>query len=292
MTTVHVLVNPASKRGEVDGSKVVEQLESLGYDTVVIRPDSAADVASQIQESGTTIDRLVVVGGDGVIHHMLGAVAQTDISVGIVPSGTGNDFARSLGLPKRRTDAVVAALGDAEPVDLLRVRMSNGSARWVASVLTAGFSGRVNRVANSLAFPKGQQKYTVATLMEVRRLEAFHLEMSVGNEQYAGRCTFFAVANTRHFGGGMAICPAADPSDSRLDVTVVGEVSRTALLLMLPTVFPGRHIGHRAVSLFTGRSVSITLDEELWADGEPLGVGSAEIELVEGAVRIAGLNPA
>ncbi len=286
---MHVLVNPTARSAASDREKVGDQLRRLGHSPVILEPASVAQIAPLIRKHLAAIKRLIVVGGDGLIHHALPAVAQTEIPIGIVPSGTGNDFARALGLPKRRKQAVeVAAQADPQPVDLIKVDLAAGPGRWVATVLTAGFSGRVNQTANELKFPPGQQKYTVATLIEAKRLKAFDLGIVINGKQLSRRCSFFAVGNTSHFGGGMAICPTANPFDSRLDLTLVGEVSRLALLRMLPTVFAGRHVRHKDVLQLTGGSATLTLDELLWADGELLGSGPADLVVVPRSLQVAG----
>lgn len=230
---------------------------------------------------------MVAVGGDGLIHHALPALAGTDIILGMVPSGTGNDFARGLGLPSRRRRATRRALDRARSVDLLRVDFADGVSAIAATVVTAGFSGRVNRTANERSFPRGQLRYTVASFTELRRLTSFDLEFGEPSP-LSGRSTILAVANTRFFGGGMSIAPAADPTDGCFDVVVVGDVPAWQLALVLPTVFVGQHVRHPQVRTDRARIASIRQDEEVWADGEPIGRGSFTVEVIPEALRVAG----
>ncbi len=211
--------------------------------------------------------------------------------MGVIAAGTGNDFARALGLPDDPVDAVAAALADPAPVDLLAIRRGS-AASLAATVVTGGFSGRVNARANGLRFPRGQQRYTVATLAELARLEAVAVELVVDGDVHRLDASLFAIANTRYFGGGMAICPDADPTDGLLDVTVVGAVSRFELARVLPRVFSGRHVDHPAVTVFRGQRIELLTDVDLWADGEPLPVDStggwATFTVAPGALRVAG----
>lgn len=268
-------------------------IEAAGHSVVPLHPTGPADIAETVAKARADgMERLVVAGGDGLIHHVLPALATTDVILGIVPVGTGNDFARALGLPSRLPAAVAAALGPARPVDL--VAADDG--RWAATVVTGGFSGQVNARANNLRFPPGQQRYTVATLAELRRLRPVTLTLTIpaGEGEEGGSelveqhsATLFAVANTRYFGGGMAICPAARPDDGLLDVTIVGPVSPFQLARMLPTVFPGRHVRHHAVVTRRARRIHVETDANLWADGEPFGSGG-RLEAAAGALRVAG----
>ncbi len=204
-------------------------------------------------------ERVVAVGGDGLIHHSLPALVGTGIVLGIVPSGTGNDFARSLGLPRRRRSSTLRSVGPDCAIDLLRVAFSDGTSALAATVVTAGFSGRVNKTANDRSFPRGQLKYTAASFTELRRLRSSAVVVE-GSPELSGPCTMLAVANTRHFGGGMAIAPTADPTDGLLDLTIVGDVPAWQLALVLPTVFAGQHVRHPQVRTDTATAAGIQQD--------------------------------
>ena len=283
MKTIHLLANPArTRRSEVDG-KIRSAIESRGHEVVELRPDSApavADIVSGARDQG--MEHLIIAGGDGLVHQALPAVARTGLPVGIVSVGTGNDFARALGLPTKVEPAVEAAL--AEPTDIDLIETDGG--RFAASVVTGGFSGQVNERANSLRFPSGQQRYTVATLLELPRLQSVSLRLVVDGETHETTSSLFAVANSRFFGGGMAICPTADPTDGLLDVTVIGPISRWLMARMLPTVFSGRHVNHPAVTTYRGARIELTAETGLWADGEPFD--GRVFQVVPSALQVAG----
>lgn len=288
---VHLLVNAASRRGARDGRRVAAILRREGHDVVPVAADTAEAVAPELLRRRASMQRLVIVGGDGLINHAIQAMAETAVPIGVVSSGTGNDFARSLGLPRRLPDSLHTALGEAGRVDLLRVTRSDGTVRWAATVLTGGFSGRVNQTADRLRFPRGQQKYTAATLLEIPKLSPFTLALGVDEAPVDhSDCTLFAIGNTSHFGGGMAICPDADPNDGLLDITLVDEVSRFTLLRVLPMVFSGQHVRRPEVRQFSGASATLAHDQEVWADGERIGRGPMTVEIVSDALRVAGFR--
>lgn len=287
---MHLLVNPASRRGSADGDAVRSALVDRGCTIEVIEPAGADDVAAAIDRAGP--DHVVAVGGDGLVHRALPALAHTDITLGIVPSGTGNDLARALGLPRKRAAAVERALGQTTTIDLLRAQVGGARPTLIHSVLTAGFSGRVNDAANRRSFPRGQLKYTVASVAELGRLRAVPLFGEVRTADGGGvtmveRCAFFAVANTRFFGGGMAIAPNASATDGLLHVVTVGDVPAWQLAAVLPTVFAGQHVRHPAVDQVDGVHVDIEQDESVWGDGELIGAGSVSVDVVPGALRVA-----
>ena len=246
----------------------------------------AADTARLVEEAvAGGAHRLVVLGGDGLVHLTIQAVAQSPTVLGLVPSGTGNDFAGALAVPGDAAAAVEAALAEPSKVDLMRI-----GDRWGASVATAGFSVDVNRRANGMRFPRGASRYTIATMLQLPRLGADGYELSIDGEDHDVLATLVTVANTSDFGGGMRISPEASPTDGLLDVTVVGEVGRIELLTWFRKVFDGSHLDHPAVSTHRGRTVTISADTEIWADGEPVTPAPVTISAVPGALLLAGVT--
>lgn len=309
MNQVHVLINPSVANHH---DAVIAYAKRLGFLVTVLSAGRADEVPDVINAAKADIERLIIVGGDGLIHLALPAVVErvggsevagagtgSGIDIGIVPVGTGNDFARALGLgraegrrllspAKRRQPAMrQALLGVPEPVDVL---VTDGD-RWAATVITAGFSGRVTARANPMRFPPGQARYTVATLVEASRLEPIEVALTTPDGRLEVRALFIAVGNTRYFGGGMAICPAARFDDGQLDITIVADVPVHTLLRVLPEAFAGTHVRHDAVTTLQAPWIKIETDEPLWADGEPFGTAPTRIEARPGALRVARQAP-
>jgi diacylglycerol kinase (ATP) len=297
--TVHLLANPAAGAGRAaDGVAAVQAaLTAARADVVPVRATNRSDVGAAVRravDEGAT--RLVVAGGDGLVHLAVQELAGSDVVVGVVPLGTGNDFTRALGIRGDDVGAAVeAALGEPSALDLARTEHG-----WVASVATLGFSATVNARANRLAWPRGARRYTLATLLEIRGFRARPLVLDVDGRRHDVDAALVAVANTAFFGGGMEICPTADPTDGRLDVIVIGGVGRLELLRMLPTVYRAAHVRHPAVTRLRGTVVRIERadappgeDAEpdwLWGDGEPVGPLPVTVEAVPGALRLAGVH--
>jgi diacylglycerol kinase (ATP) len=286
MSTVQVLGNPrAGASGAATIREVTAVLRAAGADPVVL--EAAAASLHDAVRAG--VRRIVVVGGDGLVHLAVQAAAGTDVVLGIVPFGTGNDFARALGTHELTVGAAAARALE-PPVGFDAMRTTHG---WAVSVATVGFSATVNARANDLRWPRGSTRYTLATVLEIPKLRAVPLEITLDGVKTQHDVSLVAVANTAYFGGGMAICPDADPHDGELDLAIIGSVSRTTLLRVFPRVFRGTHVRHPAVTMLRGRHLHLTRrDRErtsaLRGDGEALGTLPVDIELVPDALQIAG----
>ena len=261
-------------------------VEEAGHTPVEISGASAQESAAAARaavEAGAR--RVISVGGDGTLHLALQGVAGTDAVLGVGPVGTGNDYARAFGLFGLGVEeAAAVALGPARPVDAIRT----DGRLWVAFNVTGGFSVDVNERAARMRFPKGPSRYTAATLLTMPFLRHREIAVTVDGVRREYRSALFAVANTPTFGGGMAICPDADPSDGLLDAAVVGAAGRTTMLRLLPKVFEGRHVGHPQVHMLRGRTVSIEGEPlNLVGDGEEIGTAPITLEAVAGAVQLA-----
>ena len=297
---ISVLVNSAagSNRGLNRTKTLVADLADRGWTVDLLKAGSAGEVASAIDGARTAgAGRLILAGGDGLIHHALPALVDSSIVVGIVPVGTGNDFCRGLGLPTKRRAALGEATGESViAVDVIRVAFAD-RVHYAATVLTAGFSGRVNRRANEMSrrrlLPKGASRYTIATLAELAALEPVPFRLRFDDDEPLDQAAcLIAVGNTRFFGGGMSVCPDAVYDDGALDVTVIEAVSRPTFASVLPLVFSGHHVRHASVSQRRCQRLSVTTGEPLWADGELLEQGEpasveANVSVLPGALLVA-----
>jgi diacylglycerol kinase (ATP) len=290
---VTVLTNPASGHGNAPhaAEKAIERLQQRGIDVVAIVGSDAEHARRLLRaavDKGT--DAVAVTGGDGVICDALQTLACTDIPLGIIPAGTGNDHAREFGLPTKDPVAAadVVADGWTETVDLGRIRDRKGVTKWFGTVAAAGFDSLVTDRANRMRWPRGRMRYNLAMLAELSalRLLPFRLVLD-GQDEIVTDLTLAAFGNTRSYGGGMLICPNADHADGRLDITMVHSASRTRLIRLFPTVYKGRHVDLDEVT--TARATSIDVESpgiNAYADGEYACALPAEISAVPGALNV------
>ncbi|GAA1337671.1 diacylglycerol/lipid kinase family protein [Saccharothrix algeriensis] len=270
MTRAALLVCPASGRGRaarVAGTVAARLRTAVDSLDLHVAPSAAGTAAAARRAVDDGVDVLVVLGGDGGAHLAVQACAGTPTALAVVPAGTGNDLATALGVTG--VDDVVAALraGSTRSLDLGR----SAGGRWFATVLCAGFDSAVNERANALRWPAGPRRYDLAILAELAALRPGPLVVRTADERLELDALLVAVGNTTSYGGGIPVCPDADPADGLLDLTVVGAAPRRTLLRMLPTLRAGRHVGHPAVRTLRARSVRLSGPAWVgYADGERL----------------------
>ncbi|WP_445165816.1 diacylglycerol kinase [Mycolicibacterium sp. Dal123E01] len=290
---VTVLTNPKSGHGNAPhaGERAVARFQELGINVTGIVGRDAAHARELVDEALTReTDALVVVGGDGVIRLALQALARTDIPLGIVPAGTGNDHAREFRLPVADPVAAVdvIAAGHIETVDLGLIKGADGSSTWFGTVAATGFDSLVSDRVNRMSWPHGRMRYNVALVAEISQLRPLPFRMVLdGDREIVTDLTLAAFGNTRSYGGGMLITPGADHSDGMLDITMVGASSRVKLIRLFPTVFKGTHVNLPQVT--TARARTITVDSpgiNAYADGDYVCPLPAEISVVPGALKI------
>jgi diacylglycerol kinase (ATP) len=292
---VAVLANPAAGRGRPGQllPGILARLGGTGRPVRLLEADSAGQAEMACRAAvAAGVAALVAVGGDGTVHIALQAVAGSGVPLGIVPAGTGNDFAAAVGIPldpPSAADTVVAALaaGRTRPVDLARITSCDGETRWYGAVLGAGFDAIVNERANAMRFPRGPRRYDVAVIAELARLRPRRYTLRLDGRTHTVDAVLVAVGNTVSYGGGMRICPDADPTDGVLDVVVAGEVGRLTLMRIKPSVYRGTHVEHPLVTAF--RAGTVELDAEgitAYADGERTFPLPVTVTCVAGALTL------
>lgn len=281
---ISVVVNPraAAGAGARSAKRALAALAGLKLEIQYTTGPDVRDVFERAVANDPAA--LVVCGGDGMVHAALSVLAGGSIPLGLVPAGTGNDFARELGIPLGDPAAAARLVrtGKATPIDLAKA----GDA-WFGSVLSSGFDARVNARTNRMSWPRGRSRYVVATFAEISTFRPMDFRIEVDGVAREFAAMAVAVGNTASYGGGMRICPAAVPDDGELDVTVVSAVSRFELLRMFSTVYKGQHIHHPAVTTLRGRHIRIeSADAHGYADGEPVGSLPLEITTHPDAIEV------
>jgi len=280
-----LIVNPAS--GDGRGLRALPEIQAALTDrglTFVTHLTRDLPHASELAERAVAGGAVAVaVGGDGVVAAVASAVSANSGVMGIVPTGRGNDFARSLGIHDRATAFSAVTTGIERRVDLGAV-----GDRLFTCVASVGLDSRVVERAGRTRFVRGRMVYPYATLRELARWQCASFGLEVDGRSYDVRGYLVAVANAGVYGGGMRIAPEASMDDGLLDVVTIGRVSRARFLMAAPRIFRGSHVDHPAVRVHRGRSVRIVADGGLSvvADGEALGTSEVSIEVRPGALHV------
>jgi diacylglycerol kinase (ATP) len=291
------VINPQAAFGKhrALGDKVLARLAAEGFEVHVIRGNSFAEARERAALALEPNDVLLVVGGDGMVSMAVNLVAGTQIPFAVMPAGTGNDFARGLGMPVHDLDAcldltIKALNGKPRAIDLARVSSPHdpeGSSAIYACVLSAGFDAFVNERANRMRFPRGRSRYTWAIFAELLGLRPREYELTVDGVTRHERAVLISVANNPNMGGGMIITPDASITDGLLDVFIVRPVSRLRLIRLLPKVFRGEHIGEPEVHIERARSVTIDSPGIVgYADGERIAPLPLRVDVLPGAALL------
>lgn len=246
-------------------------------------------------------DAAIVLGGDGTVHHYLPDLSRLKIPLLMVPRGSGNDFARALGL-RTEGDAVRAwrrflDTGHSREIDLGMITPLGempGSPRLFCNVAGAGLDSEANRRANAMPrWLRGRGGYIIGVLGAIRSFSAQRfvieaLQAASLQKKIDEPGLMVACANGVSYGGGLRIAPGADFADGQLDVCFVRRVGRARLLQLLPKVFSGRHVNLREVEYFKAARLRIETETPLdvYADGELVCRTPVEVSVIPRALRV------
>jgi diacylglycerol kinase (ATP) len=257
------------------------------------RPEQLAELAREAATGGARL--VVAVGGDGTVNEVVNGIAGLDgVELAIVHRGTGGDFVRTFGIPRKLEEALdVARATNTRVIDLGRATYKSWAGpegtHWFANIGSAGMSGAVaKRVNESRKAFGGKVAYAWSTFAVFARWRNVPLAVTVDGEERSGPMHDVIVANGRYLAGGMKITPDAEPDDGLFDVLLIGDISKRDLVLTLPKIYRGTHLPHPKAELLRGANVAvdapIPLPVEL--DGEQPGTTPATFEVVPRVLRL------
>ncbi len=273
MSGLHLIWNPIAGNGAAVNAhaKVAAALDSRGIafiDTKSAYPGHVTDLAKAALAAGC--ERLLVLGGDGTVREAAMALYGTEVPLGVIPSGTGNDMSRPLCIP-----------GD--PVAALDVAL-NGTPRKMDAALAndelffnvAGFGFDVDVLDYTEIYKRkyknGSLAYLHGLVRAIARRKNRWTAITWPGGSMEKNVLIIAAGNGTHFGGGMMVTPQADPFDGLLDICVVHDVNLYALLTMLPRFLSGKHLGTKYVTYFRATELTAVCEpvSRIDVDGEVL----------------------
>ena len=284
------IVNPAAGHGA--GAHVVadlaRELESSGFKIEIIQTPAPGEAARIAREASVEGCRTVIaVGGDGTANEIANGLVGTSTALALYPIGSGNDFARALGYPrKRRHIGRFLANARRRVIDVGDV---NG--RIFVNAAGVGIDGHVaERVEASARVVGPTLGYFVGALVSIASYRPQPMRLRIDDEALEGKHLVVVAANGTHFGRGMHVAPRAKLDDGLFDIVVAGDLGRWSSLVALAKLYRGTHVNGRDILMIRARALDVELERELptQADGEPVRARSLTVRMRPGALTVLG----
>ena len=265
--------------------QIRETTEHRGHEVdvyITAGPGDAVEKAAKAVREGC--DVVVAVGGDGTVNEVVNGIGMSGVVMGVIPAGSGNDFARTLQIPLDFDGALGCVLqGRTRPVDVGTV---NG--KCFVNVASVGFDAQVvmetNRIKDRIPGPLA---YVLGVFKALTGYEAFDMEMETGHKTIRKRAVLVAVANGIFYGGGMKIAPKAVVDDGLFDVCLVEDMRKMRILRLFPLIYPGKHLLRPEVEYFRAARIRIECSKGyINSDGEIIGPCPADMELRPGGLVV------
>ena len=295
-STVPLFLNPVAGRGRAGrhADDIARLFESHGIDVSIISSSALGDLERQVFEfASESDDPFVVAGGDGSVHEAVNGLLRADgtNAFGLIPIGTGNDFAKACTIPLDWQSAVgllAGRINDGVAPRSVDAGMMND--RYFANGVGIGFDAKINRIARKYRWPIGDLVYLVAVLEGLwDGVITPNVLMRFADREYHGRITLANVSNGAWVGGMFYIAPMAENDDGRFDLVYAEPVSRPRILRLLPALIKGSHIDEPDVHVYGVDAFELTADEPIpcHLDGEvqPLQT-EFRVSLLKGALNV------
>ncbi|MCL4487868.1 MAG: diacylglycerol kinase family lipid kinase [Chloroflexi bacterium] len=298
-----LIVNPMAARGQVGKRwpEIHEVLKQEGWPFEVVfteRRGHAMELARQALDSG--FDLIVAVGGDGTLNEVVngmlenGQAVDSEAALGVISSGTGSDFVRTVGIPR---DVLAAARSLAHartvrPLDVGEVTCTNDGRplhRYFANVAGMGFDAEVvDQLERGGKRGGGTLPYLTTLITTIARYQNKDVSVHLDDQALQGRVNDVIVCNGKYFGGGMRVAPHATLEDGAFDVIILGDFSTVEILMNTPKIYNGTHLTLAKVSECRSSTVRVETNQPMLieADGELIGQGPALFQILPGALKL------
>lgn len=298
---IELIFNPAADRGRAgqtasDLRALIDEHGGAKW-TATEYPNHAAEIAARAADEG--YDVVAALGGDGTVHEIINGLmkipAQRRPALGIIPIGSGNDFAGGAGVLRPAAEAVESLFaGQTKPVDIGSIRDGTGRMEYWDNTVGIGFDAAVNLQSRRITRLYGFAMYLTATILTIiQNYDAPLMEVRWDGGQVKKNILMFTVGNGPREGGGFNTTPASKMDDGQLDFVFIDRVSRPMMFRLIPEVMNGTHGRFKQVTLGVTTKLSISADRALpiHTDGEVFApyeanVRQVEIEIVPKAIRL------
>lgn len=278
MQRIPVVLNPTAGRGSAGERE--EELHrisrELGFELEIFRTEGPEHAQVLVREFCARAEPVVgAAGGDGTVNSVAQALCGTSTALGIIPIGSGNDYARTLGLPQDLKKAL-QILGYGQP---RQMDVGEAQGRFYLNSLGMGIDGQIAYDYQTHRFLRGEVGYLLATVFEALRFRPVGMEVRTESQSYAGDLLMVAVMNGPWAGGGFCLAPQARPDDGQLELTIVGHYPRLVRLVVLPKTRDGSYLALRRTKIMSVRRAEIRAEHPLFVhmDGELLPERTSQV---------------
>lgn len=290
-------VNPKAGQGKplkfLKG--VLDGIDDGNEDFEVILAENKESGLNKLENLAQSAHRILCLGGDGTVHDVARVCISNDVALGIIPAGSGDDIAHSIGIstPKNQSGYQRHLINLMQPNAIERqmttglVTFPSGSTHHVLGVMSSGFDAHCNAIANTLRV-RGPIRYILAMLIGLRSFKPVDMKITVDGENSNRSIMMMAIGNGPSYGSGMKVVPHADPFAESLGAIIVNKCAKPTFLKIFPTVFKGTHVHHELVETLSFNHLKIELDssQPIFGDGEYFDHGTFEIVACPSSLRV------
>lgn len=273
------IINPASGKADYDKIKqnIMKTLENENYETYETKaPKEATEIASRFKNEEDTI--VYSVGGDGTLNEVVNGIAEGKCKLGIIPTGSGNDFYRTLKEAQNEN---------------VRLDLGKVNGRYFINIASVGMDAETCNNANKIKSKiKLHSSYYLALIHTFLTFKSKSLKLKIDKNVYAGDYIIAAICNGKYYGGGFKIAPVASFDDNQFDIYLVSKAGKLKLIKILLALLKSEHEKYNEVRKYTGKNITITSENNLIVniDGEITISKNIEIEMIEDALIIYNNN--
>ena len=282
------IVNPVAGKGKsLEYAVYIEKvLKEKGIDYVLKFTSQKGEAERIAREAAYGVyKKIVAVGGDGTVYEVVNGLVGGDAVLGVIPSGTGNDFTKTMGIPGILEDALETVLqGEIASIDCGKI-----NDRYFINVASVGLDAEIVKKTEEIKkYISGPTAYVAGVFRTLFEYKLQTVEISIDDWTYNGKITLIAVGNGKYYGGGMKVLPSASVDDGYFTVCLIKPMSKLKMLRLFPTIFNGDHTKQPEVNILKGKRVKVSSKEPmiLNADGDIMGTTPVTFEIVENKIAV------
>ncbi len=283
-----IIINPQGGKGKsLKALKTVEEaLKNAGKEYTVHKTEKAGHATEIARELSRKPDaKIIMMGGDGSFNEVLNGIENFEnVTLGIVPCGTGNDFVRASGHPAKVRDAIKTILdGNTSYIDYIDL-----GTRRCLNVAGAGMDVDVLLKYDEMKFFKGKMKYHASLLYTLAHVRWHKLRITVDGKTMDKSVFMIGVGNGQYIGGGIPICPDAKVDDGLLSIVIVNEMKKSRIPIELPGFLSGKHVKKDYTEVYSGKEVRLEVldDSKVELDGEVIDDRVLDCKIVHNVLKV------